>query len=50
MDGTVKVLSIARDEIKLDDTFAKSAVINNGDRKVGYIWLPEFYVDFVNQI
>ena len=48
MDGTVKVLSIARDEIKLDDTFAKSAVINNGDRKVGYIWLPEFYVDFAN--
>jgi carboxyl-terminal processing protease len=45
MDGTIKVLSIARDEIKLDDTFAKSAIIN-GDRKVGYIWLPEFYVDF----
>ena len=44
-DGTVKILSIARDEIKLDDTFAKSAIIN-GDRKVGYIWLPEFYVDF----
>ena len=47
MDGTVKVLSIARDEIKLDDTFAKSAIIN-GDRKVGYIWLPEFYVDFAD--
>ena len=47
MDGTIKVLSIARDEIKLDDTFAKSAIIN-GDRKVGYIWLPEFYVDFVD--
>jgi carboxyl-terminal processing protease len=45
MDGTIKILSIARDEIKLDDTFAKSAIIN-GDRKVGYIWLPEFYVDF----
>ena len=47
MDGTIKVLSIARDEIKLDDTFAKSAVIN-GDHKVGYIWLPEFYVDFAD--
>lgn len=47
MDGTIKVLSIARDEIKLDDTFAKSAIIN-GDRKLGYIWLPEFYVDFAD--
>lgn len=47
MDGTIKVLAIARDEIKLDDTFAKSAIIN-GDRKIGYIWLPEFYVDFAD--
>ena len=47
MDGSVKVISIVRDEIKLDDTFAKSAIIN-GDHKVGYIYLPEFYVDFNN--
>lgn len=47
MDGSVIVIPIVRDEIKLDDTFAKSAVIN-GDHKVGYIYLPEFYVDFAN--
>jgi carboxyl-terminal processing protease len=47
MDGTIKVLPIVRDEIKLDDTFAKSAIIN-GDRKIGYIYLPEFYVDFTD--
>ena len=46
-DGTVKVISILRDEIKLDDTFARSAVIN-GERKLGYIYLPEFYVDFAD--
>jgi carboxyl-terminal processing protease len=46
-DGSVKVISIIRDEIKLDDTFAKSAIIN-GDHKVGYIYLPEFYIDFAN--
>ena len=46
-DGTIKVVSLLRDEIKLEDTFAKSAVIN-GDHKVGYIWLPEFYQDFQN--
>jgi len=47
MDGTVKVISLVRDEIRLDDTFAKSAIIN-GDHKVGYIYLPEFYVDFAD--
>ncbi len=47
MDGSVIVIHIIRDEIKLDDTFAKSAIINS-DRKVGYIYLPEFYVDFAD--
>jgi len=47
MDGSVKVISILRDEIKLDDTFAKSAIIN-GDHKIGYIYLSEFYVDFAD--
>ena len=44
-DGSIKVLSLERDEIKLDETFAKSAIIN-GKHKVGYIYLPEFYNDF----
>lgn len=44
-DGTIKIISLLRDKIKLEDTFAKSAVIN-GDHKVGYIYLPEFYQDF----
>jgi carboxyl-terminal processing protease len=47
MDGSVKVISIIRDEIKLDDTFARSAIIN-GEKKLGYIYLPEFYVDFAD--
>lgn len=45
MDGTIKVISILRDDIKLEDTFAKSAIIN-GEHKIGYIYLPEFYADF----
>ncbi len=44
-DGTVKVIALKRDEIKLDDTFARSAIIN-GEHKIGYIYLPEFYIDF----
>ncbi|WP_241559228.1 carboxy terminal-processing peptidase [Chitinophaga barathri] len=45
VDGTIKTVSLLRDEIKLDDTFAKSAIIN-GPHKIGYIYLPEFYADF----
>ena len=45
MDGTIKVISLKRDDIKLDETFAKSAIIK-GEHKIGYIYLPEFYADF----
>jgi carboxyl-terminal processing protease len=44
-DGSIKVVSLLRDDIKLEDTFAKSAIIN-GKNKIGYIYLPEFYADF----
>lgn len=44
-DGSIKVVSLKRGEIKLEDTFAKSAIIN-GTHKIGYIYLPEFYIDF----
>ncbi|HEY5391398.1 MAG TPA: carboxy terminal-processing peptidase [Hanamia sp.] len=45
-DGSVKVVPIARDKISLDDTFARSAVVNNNGHKIGYIYLPEFYANF----
>ena len=47
VDGTIKVVSLLRDKINLEETFAKSAVIN-GAHKIGYIYLPEFYQDFQN--
>ncbi|KIC93655.1 carboxy terminal-processing peptidase [Flavihumibacter solisilvae] len=47
-DGSVKVVSIIRDEIVQDETFARSAIVANGKSKVGYIFLPEFYADFDN--
>ncbi len=46
MDGTVKVVSLIRDEIVQDETFARSAIVNNNGSKIGYIFLPEFYADF----
>jgi carboxyl-terminal processing protease len=45
MDGTTKVVTLSRDDIKLEDTYAKSAIINGANR-IGYIYLPEFYADF----
>ena len=45
-DGTEKVISIVRDIIQLEDTFAQSAMLENGNKKIGYIKLPVFYSDF----
>ena len=46
-DGTVKVISLVRDEIVQDETFARSAIVKNSTGgKIGYIYLPEFYADF----
>ncbi len=46
LDGTIKIISLIRDEIVQDETFARSAVIKEGGSKIGYIFLPEFYADF----
>ena len=45
-DGSIKVVSMIRDEVVLDETYAKSAIINEGGRNIGYIFLPEFYADW----
>ena len=48
-DGTVKVVSLIRDEIVQDElTFARSAIVSTPKGKIGYIYLPEFYADFDN--
>ncbi len=45
-DGSTKVVSIIRDEIIQDESFARSAVVNTESGKIGFIFLPEFYADF----
>ena len=47
-DGTIKTVSLVRDEIVQDETFARSAIVHNNGYKIGYIYLPEFYADFDN--
>ncbi len=45
--GEIKVVSIIREKINLDETFAKSTIIKGPDNyKIGYIFLPEFYANF----
>ncbi len=46
IDGTIKVVTLIRDEIVQDETFARSAIVKNNGEKIGYIFLPEFYADF----
>ena len=46
-DGSTKVVSMVREKINLEETFAKSAVIRTAEnKKIGYIYLPEFYANF----
>lgn len=49
-DGNVKVISIIREEVIVDEGFAKSLIIqeNSNSDKIGYIKLPKFYADFEN--
>ena len=45
-DGTLKTVSLVRDKIVQDETYVRSAVINQGASRIGYIFLPEFYANF----
>jgi carboxyl-terminal processing protease len=50
-DGMEKVITITRDVVIMEEGFAKSLMLNNGESqdKVGYIYLPKFYADFTPQ-
>lgn len=48
-DGTQKDITITRDIVVLEETYAKSLVIKDKDSiAAGYIYLPSFYADFNN--
>lgn len=46
LDGSIKVISIIRDIVNLDETFVKSSVVEKNGKKYGVINLPKFYIDF----
>ncbi|WP_222981711.1 carboxy terminal-processing peptidase [Flagellimonas meishanensis] len=46
VDGTIGEVSITRDVVELEESYAKSATIQREENKYGLINLPKFYVDF----
>lgn len=48
IDGSLTVISIVREVVVLEETFAKSAILQEegSKRRIGYIKLPSFYMDF----
>ncbi|MCL6267690.1 carboxy terminal-processing peptidase [Flagellimonas myxillae] len=46
VDGTIEVVSITRDVVLLEESYAKSATVKQEDHQYGLINLPKFYVDF----
>ena len=46
VDGSIEQVVVTRDVVELEETYAKSSIINDDFSKYGLINLPRFYVDF----
>ena len=46
VDGSLQEVSLTRDVVELEESYAKSANIIKGNQQFGLINLPKFYVDF----
>jgi carboxyl-terminal processing protease len=49
VDGTVKVIPIVREVVEIEETYAKSSIVNKDGKLYGVINLPKFYIDFENK-
>lgn len=49
IDGSTKTISIIRDVVEIEETFAKTSIVEKDKRKFGLINLPKFYIDFSEQ-
>ncbi|MFN8255095.1 MAG: carboxy terminal-processing peptidase [Bacteroidales bacterium] len=50
-DASIIVISIIRDIVVLEETYAKSAILKmeGSSKRIGYIFLPSFYSNFENR-
>ena len=46
VDGTIKDISITRDIVELEETYAKSSIVEKEGKTFGIINLPKFYISF----
>ena len=49
VDGSIKTISIIRDIVEIEETYAKSSIVERNGLKYGIIYLPKFYIDFENK-
>jgi carboxyl-terminal processing protease len=49
VDGTIKIISIIRDIVEIEETYAKTSIVTRNGLKYGVIYLPKFYIDFENK-
>ena len=49
VDGTIKIVSIIRDIVEIEETYAKTSIVTRNGLKYGVIYLPKFYIDFENK-
>lgn len=46
IDGSYKDITITRDIVEIEETYAKSSIVDKNDKRFGVINLPQFYADF----
>jgi len=49
VDGSIKTIAIIRDVVEIEETYAKSSVVEQNGVKYGVIYLPKFYINFENK-
>lgn len=48
-DGSIKVITIIRDQVEIEETYVKSSIVEKDGLKYGIIYLPKFYINFEDQ-
>lgn len=49
VDGAIKVISMVRDIVEIEETYVKSSIVERNGLKYGIIYLPKFYIEFENK-
>ena len=49
VSGVIEEVIINRGVVELEESYAKSSVIQKNEKKYGFIQLPKFYIDFKDQ-